>query len=729
MRHETFSLLLLWGSCFAPHDGVLAAAVPSTTEKVAIAIRVNKPPHVDGLLNEDSWESVPKSTDFLQRDPHEGEPASEATEVKILYTNQSLFFGITCYDSDPAAVLARELQRDSAFDNDDNISILLDTFHDHRSAFLFRTNPLGAQYDALITDEGRVTNVNWDEKWNVAAGITPQGWAVEIEVPFKTLRVTQQQEQLWGIDFERIIRRKNEFTYWSNYKRGFTFQQVSQAGHLRGLENLQAGLTWRIKPFMKASLSRTYFGDGTPSDFDFSPTVGLEDIKYRVTSNFTLDLTANTDFAETDVDEQVLNLTRFPAFFPEKREFFLEGAGIFDYGPGGGAASELKLFFSRRIGLSPSGESVPILWGTKFIGKAKRWTLGLIDAATDDFQNIPRRNFSVFRVKKDLLARSNVGAIFTNRSSTGGDDPYNRAAGLDANFTFADHFNLTGFVTGSFSPEKNKDNWAGRVRSFWDSDLLLLNVEHMIIQRNFNPEMGWLPRKDMQKTKLQFDLKPRPNSRVVRQFMFRTNFDYIANQAGQLETRSQDVTFETVFQSGDRFSAKYSSIFDRIRRPFQIQNLVTVPGGDYHWRSFVLSYFPSSHRNVSGSVTFRGEWGFYGGTNFQTVWQPLIKLGKNLSLNPAYQFSKVSLAEGGFRSHLINSKISYAFNTRWLTSTTFQYNSAGSFAGINFRLNYIYRPGDNFFLVYNEFRTLAAASTPGGINRALIAKLTHSFDF
>jgi len=684
---------------------------------------------VDGVLEEPAWGLARPISGFLQRDPQEGELATEQTEIRVLYTKTGLYFGIRCSDSDAMRVLATELRRDNEFVNDDTVSILLDTLHDRRSAYLFRTNPLGTQYDALVTDEGRIIDANWDESWSSAANVTERGWTAEIEIPFKVLRLTDQEEQVWGIDFERVIRRKSEFTYWSNYKRGFTFNQVSQAGDLRGLRDLSSGLTLRVKPFVRSSLSQaSAIQPARPRVVSLSD-IGLEDVKYRITPDFTADFTVNTDFAEADVDAQVLNLTRFPVFFPEKREFFVEGGGIFDYGPGGGAASEMKLFFSRRIGLSAERETIPILAGGKLTGKIKGWSVGLLDVQTGEFGTTPQRNFSVLRVKRDLFARSNVGFIVNNRSSATSGDPYNRGFGADANFTLLEHWAIQAFAASTFSPGKDKDHWAGRVRTNWDSDLWFINFEHLLIQRDVNPEMGWLPRKDLRKTKVQLDFKPRPRIKGVRQVFLRANFDYFTNQAGQLDTRNKDATFESLFQSGDRVYARYSHQFDRIRNPFVIQNVVAVLPGTYNWRSTQFRFTPSPNRSLTGEVTFRRQWGFYGGDNLEMTWSPLWKPSANLSLAPAYQFTRVTLPQGRFTSHLINSQINYAFTNRWLTSTTVQYSNLARLVASSARLNYIYRPGDDFFVIYNESRMLENGMIIGQWNRSLIVKMTRSVDF
>jgi hypothetical protein len=710
-------------------DGATAVAQTAAQTASAQAVRTDTRITVDGALDEPAWNGAPVITGFLQRDPDEGQAATEQTEVRILYTSAGVFFGITCHDADASRITATELRRDNTFENDDLVSIILDTLHDHRSAYVFRTNPAGTQYDALITDEGKVVDPNWDESWTSAALVTPTGWTAEIEIPFKILRLTDREEQVWGIDFERVIRRKTEFTYWSNYRRGFTFNQVSRAGQLTGLRGIRTGLTARIKPFVRTAVKNTSAPAPGAQPTVSQSAIGLEDVKYRVTSDFTVDFTANTDFAEADVDAQVLNLTRFPVFFPERREFFVEGAGIYDYGPGGGAAAEIKLFFSRSIGLSPERETIPIIAGSKLTGKANGWSVGVLDVQTDSHRNTPQRNFSVVRVKKDLFSRSNVGFIANNRSSFTARDPYNRGFGVDGNFVLLEHWNIQTFALSTYSPGKSRDHWAGRLRTNWDTDRWWLDFEQLLIQRDVNPEMGWLPRRDMQKTKLQMDYKPRPGGDLVRQFFFRGNLDYITNQAGALETRNQDLTFETLFQSGDRVFARYSQLFDLIRRPFQIQGRVPVAPGAYNWNSAQWRFTPSPSRSLSGDISVRRQWGFYGGDNLEITWTPLWKTNTKLSLTPAYQFTYLTLPGGRFTSHLVNSQINYAFSNRWLTSTTVPYNNLTRVVVGNVRLDYIYRSGDDLFVIYNDSNTLVTSMIPGLRDRSLIVKLTRSIDW
>jgi hypothetical protein len=299
---------------------------------------------------------------------------------------------------------------------------------------------------------------------------------------------------------------------------------------------------------------------------------------------------------------------------------------------------------------------------------------------------------------------------------------------VDANFIFLEHLTIQTFLASTFTPGKPDAHVAGRFRAFWDSDLVTANVQLGAIGANVNPEMGWLPRRDIKKSKWQFDWKPRPASSVIRQWFFRSNLDYILTMADELETRTQDLTAEALFHSGDRVVLRYFHYFDRIRRPFDIQGLSVLPGS-YTWDSAQFRFAPSPNRKLTGEVSARQQWGFYGGANTEVIVSPVWKASPNVSIGPAYQLTRVSLPLGKFTSHLINSQLNVAFSNRWLTATTVQHNSVARLTALNVRLNYIYRPGDDFFLIYNEVRTLADGSVTGSKNRSILAKITRSWDF
>ena len=724
VNSRAFALIVVWISWST--CAIFLGAAPQRPEgKVARAVRVEGAPTLDGNLNEPLWRQAPVISEFLQRDPQEGEPATEKTEVRIIYTNTSIFFGIVCYDSEPEKIIAKERTRDDTLESDDTFEFILDTFHNRQDGFLFRTNPLGAKFDSWFTEEGRRENSSWDERWGVSVSRSESGWVLEIEIPFQSLRMLDEDEQVWGIDFKRSIRRKNEDVIWSNYHRDFAFSEVSQAGSLVGLRDIGAELKLRIKPYLTAGASRI-FVDGLP-ETDHLFDGGLEDLKYQLTPGLILDFTANPDFAQVDVDDQVSNLTRFSVFFPEKREFFLENANVFDFGPGGGLRPdqrpELKFFHSRTIGLSETREPIDILAGVKLSGQLKGVSLGVMDVQTDDFGDSPGSNFSVLRAKKTLFSRSIVGAMATNRQSSQEGD-FNRTFGVDSNFIFFNNLHLESFFMGSQTPGLEEDDWAARpLRIFWQTDRLLAAAEHMIIGRNFQADMGFVPRKDMKQSVAEFQFKPRPASERIRQLEFTTKLNYIENQDGVLETREQQLMFGLAFESGDQLNFNYSNNFEFLEDGFRLRGRLPVPPGSYRSDRFSVNVIPYRGRRISGFFVIQRENGFWDGNRTTTSLNPRIKWSENLSFQIQFRLDDVRLPTGSFSSKVSNVRINYNFTNDWLTSTTVQYDSVQDLVNFNFRLNWIYRPGDDLFVVYNQTRRA------GQTDRAFILKFTHSFDF
>ena len=446
------------------------AGAQAAATKTLHAHRIASPVRVDGVLDDEAWREAEAASDFVQQDPRAGEPVSEATEVRVVVDNEAIYFGIVCHDSEPHGVIARELRRDNPFAADDHVEILLDTFHDHRNAYHFAVNPLGTQYDALITDEGRDINAEWNERWWSETRITADGWTAEIKIPLTTLRSGPDLDT-FGVNFKRYIRRKNESAHWTGWSRDFPFLQVSQAGHLAGVEQLKTGLKLRVKPYGLGGFRD--IGVAGASGVTRLSDAGLETVRFSVTQGLTAELTANTDFEQTEVDDAVVNLTRFALFFPEKREFFLERAGIFEFGSGGrrGGAAErnLQMFFSRRIGLTDDRAAVPVTGGAKLAGHAAGLDIGLLDVQTGRLDGTPASNYLVFRAKRNVLARSNVGVFASNRQATGPDG--NRVLGGDVNFTLFKNTDVQGFLAKSATPGLNGNDYAGRAKYNWFTDL------------------------------------------------------------------------------------------------------------------------------------------------------------------------------------------------------------------------------------------------------------------
>ena len=729
------------------------------------AARTDPPLVLDGSLDEPAWQQARISQEFVQKDPQEGELSTERTEFRIVYTATTLYIGVICYDSTVGGIVAAERRRDNELENDDRLSIVLDTFHDHRNAFLFRTNPLGTQYDALITDEGNSVNANWDEKWDVVSRITPEGWTAEFAIPFKSLRVSEQNGRGWGLDLERVIRRKNESSYWNGYRRGFQLANVSQAGHLDGLENIESGLRLRVKPFAVAGFRQA--SDGSRSTFRNASDIGIEVMKYRITPSLTADVTVNTDFAQTEVDDQQVNLDRFPLFFPEKREFFQEGAGVYEIGRLQSVPfrTGLRLFHSRTIGLSPKRRIVPITAGGRVTGKLRGFTLGMLNVQTEELaeafddqtgerveERIPASNYSVLRVKRDVLARSSIGGFLLNREIAGSRD-FNRVYGVDANFVFFRHFSIGGLLGKSSSPGIERDNWVSSGAVGCNSDFLVWGTSWTVVDPEFRNDMGFVPRQNFRQLSPTLSFQPRPNSRLVRQLNFAFRANYSMNQKNVLETKQNAYEFEIHFQDGGVFGWVPHTYFDRPpEKGFRIRPGIVIPEGPTGWWSNVLRYRSNRAKRFSGEFRWEQNYGYYGGGSLNELrFEGRLRVNEQFSVEPLYELNKASLhagnytddqgnvpqRNGAFTDHVLNTRINYNFNNQWLTSTILQYNNADSFWGFNFRLNYIFRPGDDLFLVYNEGRRALfdldghpiTGVFDGRKDRSLQLKLTYSFDY
>jgi hypothetical protein len=707
-------------------SGSSVCAQPAAPTKTLRALRIASPVRVDGVLDDEVWQQAEAASDFVQQDPRVGEPVSEATEVRVLVDNEAIYVGIVCHDADPRGLIARELRRDNPFAGDDHFEILIDTFHDHRNAYHFAVNPLGTQYDALITDEGHDVNAEWNERWWSETRVTADGWTAEIKIPLTTLRSGPDLDA-FGINFKRYIRRKNESAHWTGWSRDYPFLQVSQAGHLLGVEQLKTGLKLRVKPYVLGGFRDA--GAAGASDDQRLSDVGLETVRFSVTQGLTAELTANTDFAQTEVDDAVVNLTRFPLFFPEKREFFLERAGIFEFGLGGrrGGAAErnLQMFFSRRIGLTPDRVAVPVRAGAKLVGHAAGLDIGLLEVQTGPLDATPGSNYLVFRAKRNVLARSNVGVFASNRQAAASD--YNRVIGGDVNFTLFKNTDLQGFLAKSSTPGVAGNDYAGRAKYNWFTDLHEIFVEHLYIGPEFRHDVGFVRRAGIQRTDAAYIWQPRPRRWNVRNFVFRNELVYTTDIQRTLLDREQISQWTTRFQSDDATRVNTTHMFDRVERAFEIAQGVVVPAGDYGFRDVWAEYEGSGKRTLAGRIRYGGG-NFYGGTRTYLQIAPAFRPMPLLSVEASYEFQDVTLPQGAFTTHVLNGRMNVNVSNKWLTTTLAQYDSASSRRVLFFRLNYIFRPGDNLFFVFNQ--TTQPATLAGETrDRAVMLKWTYAFDF
>ena len=722
------------------------------------AVPINGPLDIDGVLDEGVYEIVQPLTGFVQQQPDEGAPATERTEAWVFYDDRSIYVSARNWDSAPESRwVANEMQRDSfQIIQNDSFSVALDTFYDRRNGFAFMVNPIGGFFDYQITDEGN-PNLDWNPIWDVTTGRFDGGWTVEMEIPFKSIRFPGGESQVWGIQLGRNVRWKNEWNYITPVaiSAGPGMFRLSAAATLAGLDVPSGNRTFEIKPYGIGS-SATDVNSDLYNEGDFEYGV---DVKYGVTENLTADFTYNTDFAQVEVDEAQVNLTRFSLFFPEKREFFLEGRGIFDFGrgvqfgsgggPGGsgrpgsggfmGGGDVPTVFFSRRIGLE-SGQTVPIQVGGRMTGKVGDFTLGALNIQTEDLSNdnvdALSTNFTALRVKRDLLRRSSVGALFTNRSVSVEGDGSNEAYGVDGVFSFYDNVNFNGYYARTRTPGLVGEDQSYQAAFTYNGDLYALNVDHLLVGDNFNPEVGYVRRDDFRRTYVQTKFSPRPRGiAAVRQFTVGGTYDYFETALdGIVESRIAQVNFQTEFENSDRFSADVQESYEFLDQPWKqvLGTDFTIPAGVYRFRDYYTSYAMGAQRRLSGTLSLQyGE--FYNGEITSVGYsRGRIEVTPQFSFEPSLSINHVELPDAAFTAPLAVTRLTYSFTPRMFFSGLLQYNATSAALGTNLRLRWEYSPGSELFVVYNDQRdTLLAPDQrfPMLQNRAFVVKFTRLFRY
>ncbi len=716
------------------------------------AIRLLAGIRVDGQLDEPVYETVPPVSDFIQQLPDEGAPATERTDAWVMFDDENFYVAGRCWDSAPPSEwTATEMRRD-AFNmlNNDLFGFLIDTFYDRRNALLFYANPAGGFVDQAITNEGN-PNRDWNPVWDVKTGRFDGGWTIEMVVPFKSLRYRPDRDQVWGIQIRRTVIRKNEWAYLTLIPisaagfggRGGVFR-VSAAGTLVGLETPPVSNHLEIKP---------YAIGGMTTDVNAPPDQGTRhgglgvDLKYGVTRNLTADFTVNTDFAQVEVDEQQVNLTRFNLFFPEKREFFLEGRGIFDFARGSfrtarslrqgsvlGTGDAPTLFYSRRIGLEDR-QVVPILGGGRLTGKVGAFDVGALNIQTGDemVSGTPGTNFTVLRVKRDLLRRSSIGALLTSRSVSLDGAGSNQAYGADANFSFFDSVNFLGYYARTRTTGVTGRDASYQARFDYGADRYGFELDHLLVEDNFRPDMGFLRRDNFRRTSVSGRFSPRPQSiESVRQFVLEASLDrFRTADAGWLETRQQQVALQTELENSDQFGVRLSDSYELLQKPFRPSGGgVTIPVGDYDFTEMRLTYALGPQRLLNGRVEVATGGYFDGKLTSIDLSRGRVDLSPRLSVEPSLSLNWIDLPGGSFRTDLARGRLNYTFSPRMFVSSLFQYNSTSRTLGTNLRLRWEYSPGSELFVVFTEEQDVDPLRPDRYAelrNRGFVVKVTRLF--
>lgn len=672
----------------------LAAALPVVGQTAtARATRIDAPPIIDGVLDEAFWATIDPVDGFRQRTPVDGAEASERTEVRIAYDENALYFAMEMHDREPGAIRRSILQREGRIDKDDRVIIALDTYHDRRNAYIFELNPFGTQGDALISDESMtLDDWNWEGVYQSEGRITEDGWVLEVAIPFTTIRFSEDIAPEMGIAFYRSIRRKNEDVFWPHIgqRYGAGIAQVSQYATLTGLRDLRRGRYMEVKPFVIGGAQKVA---GQP-DTDILDDIGL-DVKYAVTSNLTLDATINTDFAQVEADNVEINLTRFNLFFPEKREFFLERAGLFQFG----APRETEVFFSRRIGLDQ-----PIIGGGRLTGQVGKMSVGVLSLRTGEVELgedsfAPGAWSSVARVRADVLPRTTVGGIVTSYDSGTGNS---RAAGADFLTRFWGSSSL--FVWGANVWDSNAPDldgtYAGQAELTLRNDLWTSEVTHTRIGESFAPALGFVPRPDQVRWGGQLGLTPRfESSPWARQLVTVAQANHIEDTDGAKESHLRRWHNMLTFETGDWFMVNVTEQFERLTRPARIQGR-ELAVGDYTFRYVDGGFRTNESRvfSVGGNLQMGDFWsGTRSRLRGRLVWKP----NQYFNIEPVFDHNRIRLPveRGDFNTNLVSVNVGAAVSRDLFANALVQWDDVTEEFQANIRIDWIHTPGSDLFIV------------------------------
>jgi hypothetical protein len=699
------------------------------------AVRLTAPLQIDGRLDEPIYAETPPVSDFIQLDPNEGAPASQRTEFWVFFDDSNVYVVFRVYESNLKGMVVKEMRRDHVqLSQNEFVNFYFDTFYDRRNSQGFLITPAGGRMDGQLENETQF-NGDWNPVWNLKTGRFDGGWTAEAAVPFKSLRYRPGRSQVWGLNVSRYNRWKNEVDVPVPMPRSrFTSVafQTSQAPTLVGIEAPPLARNLELKPYVISSLSSDLLANPTISN-DVTGDFG-GDVKYGVTRGLTADFTYNTDFAQVEVDEQQVNLTRFSLFFPEKREFFLENQGIFSFGgisPTTAVTEAPILFYSRQIGLNGTSV-VPIRAGGRVTGRAGPFSVGVLDIETKDVPSLltPASNFSVVRIKRGVLRRSSVGALFTGRSVTRAGIGSNQTYGVDGTFAFYQNLAINTYWARTETTGRRGDDTSYRGQLNYTGDRYGVQAEQLGIGANFNPEVGFVRRTDIQKSFGLFRFSPRPHAaRRVRRYFYQGSLSYIQDGGGRRQLRDIETEAAIEYQNSDRLAFDYSEIFENIPVPFAIAPAVTVPIGGYEYRNAKLSFLFGQHRRLSGTAALeRGT--LYGGEKTAaSVSSGRINVTAQLSVEPTISLNHVSLPGGTFNTNLVGTRITYGATPLMFVSALVQYNSSTHSIGSNVRLRWEYQPGSELFVVYNDQRDTLQSGFPTLANRAFVVKVNRLIRF
>ena len=722
--------------------------------KVVNAAAVEQAPALDGnVLDDPAWAAAAPASGFRQTAPDEGQPATERTEVRIIFANGTIYIGVVCYDSEPSGIIMSDSSRDSSMTDADSFLMVLDTFLDQQNGFVFGTTPAGQEYDGQVINEGgdrggfRAAggggfsrgsgggfNLNWDGAWQVRTEISEVGWSAEFAIPFRTVRYPARAAQSWGVNFQRNIRRRNETAYWAPLPRQYNLYRLSMAGQIAGLA-APGGLSrnLQVTPYVVGELAARAGETGRRATA-FGEAGG--DLKYSVTSGLTLDATYNTDFAQVEVDDQQINLDRFNLFFPEKRPFFLENAGAFTVSNSGPASGrnlgQTELFFSRQIGISDDGEQIPILAGARLSGKiSDGLTVGFLNMQTEEVGAVaPANNFTVARLRHDLPNRSSIGGLFVNRQATGhsaGAGDYNRTFAADGRWGIGQSTMVQGFVGRTQTPGYDGRDHAMSLSATYDSQTWRIISSYQENGEDFNPEVGFVRRTGgFRKYDFGLNYTGRPDGFLgLQEISPHGSFTRFWNFDGAMETTHVHLHYDGEFENSSSAGVAYNGRSERVFEAFTISDIPVLPGR-YDWGEMVYNF--NSDRSAPVSAGIRANFGGFFDGSIVTI-RPSVRAryGETLNLSLSYSRNNIDLPLGNTVTNLTSVRAAYNFSPRLFVQTLLQHNDSARLWSMNFRFGWLQDANTGLFLVYNETEGILDY-IPTGAGRSVILKYSYLFD-
>lgn len=689
---------------------------------------------VDGVLDDTAWQQADAyENPFFQHEPRDREPSAQPTKIMVLQNDRFIYFGMQAYYDDPADVFATSMRRDEGFGTNDILELLLDTFGDNRTSYAFGVTPLGAKIDAIISDQGNHINQGWDCIWYAETEINADGFAVEVAIPFKSLKYKEGETVRWGINISRDIKHINEETYLVPIPRALGHNGKFRGSLFANLVNIQppeTGLNVEIQPNIRGANTRTYQPLETS---DQNIEAGL-DVNYQITPQMSMDVTYNTDFAQVETDEEIVNLTRFNILLPEKREFFLQDAGLFTFGGASRAVNPLEgirrrsdvvLFNSRSIGIE-NGELVPLYGGAKIAGRTGPYSVGAMNIQSQSTTlrsgtRVPSSNYTAMKFKRDMFENSNLGFMFLNRQSDS--NTYNRAVGVDGYFVITPAFTVYGDLAKSFDPDVESDDWAGSSGLAYNSEWLDFYAAHSFIDSLFNPEMGFIRRGNIRKSEGAVSLTRWINNDYLKSLNLVTEIDYITDHDNRLLTRQNSAEFDITARTDDRISLEYSTEYEFLPNDDDIRG-VLIPAGIYTTNTYEVQFRSYRSRQLSGFIGY--EWGtVFDGKSREIETAADYSFSGRFNTEISWSHNELELSNGDITANVLSSRFIYSFSTELFAKAFLQWNDADERVSTYFLMDWIYRPKSHLYLVYRDTRNTTFGTLDNYRDRSLQVKLTY----